>query len=250
MPTFKMSRKYKKGSSLDEAKLDSFYGSLEVFVNETKIDQTNIQTGGLTTASFNEVATVDPCLNFTPGHRIEVDAARTEHIADGQVGNVAVADGAITNLNREDYSSLGITSVPVVDLGAGFHELYSEQSHASGHLTRSYLMSTSIVSVGRPVLIQATMSHIAGTSRHFGLYAEDTSDSEVFILRNGTYIYHTQINGAVAGGLGSIFSEPMFIPDIIDYPPVGAVKYEIYIPGSSPSPDTGDTYFNLVVREL
>jgi len=52
MPTISITKTYSDGTVLTEADLDNFKDDVETFLNTTKIDQDNIQTGGVDAASL------------------------------------------------------------------------------------------------------------------------------------------------------------------------------------------------------
>lgn len=69
MPTLSVSKTYSDGNTLSASDLDTALGSVETFINSTKIDSTNIQTGGLAAANY----------------------------AAGSVGTAALASNAVTS---------------------------------------------------------------------------------------------------------------------------------------------------------
>jgi len=93
MPTLTITKTYSDGTVLTEADLDNFKNDVETFLNTTKIDQDNIQTGGVNAASLatDSVETVKiKALNVTTA-KLAAASVTSAKLASG-VGEV---DGII-----------------------------------------------------------------------------------------------------------------------------------------------------------
>jgi len=85
MPTLTITKTYSDGTVLTEADLDNIKDDVETFLNVTKIDQDNIQTGGVNAASLatNSVTTIKITdLNVT-----------TAKLANASVTSIKLASG-------------------------------------------------------------------------------------------------------------------------------------------------------------
>ena len=93
MPTLTITKTYADGSVLTEADLDNIKTDVENFLNTTKIDQDNIQTGGVNAASLatDSVETIKiKDLNVTTA-KIAANAVTSAKLASG----VGESDGII-----------------------------------------------------------------------------------------------------------------------------------------------------------
>jgi len=93
MPTLTITKTYSDGTVLTEADLDNFKDDVETFLNTTKIDQDNIQTGGVNAASLatDSVETVKiKALNVTTA-KLAANSVTSAKLASG----IGEADGII-----------------------------------------------------------------------------------------------------------------------------------------------------------
>lgn len=84
MPTFTMTKNWDDGQVLTESMLDDIKTSVETFLNTTKIDSDNIQTGGIVNASIaNSTLTVSKI-------NVAAAAANSTIVSDGSAASWAV----------------------------------------------------------------------------------------------------------------------------------------------------------------
>jgi len=85
MPTLSITKTYADGSVLTEADLDNIKDDIETFLNTTKIDQDNIQAGGVDAASLATDSVI--------AIKIQADAVTTVKILDANVTSAKLASG-------------------------------------------------------------------------------------------------------------------------------------------------------------
>jgi len=93
MPTLSITKTYSDGTVLTEADLDNIKNDVETFMNTTKLDQDNIQTGGILEANLatDSVTTIKiKDLNVTTA-KLANSSVTSEKLAPG----VGDADGII-----------------------------------------------------------------------------------------------------------------------------------------------------------
>lgn len=112
MPTLSITQSYADDTVLTAADLDSIVEDVETFLNTTKIDQDNIQTGGVSTANLaaNAVTTVKITdANVTTAKiadsnvttaKINDSAVTTAKINDSAVTTAKINDGAVTSIKQ------------------------------------------------------------------------------------------------------------------------------------------------------
>lgn len=88
MPTLSFTKNYAAAAVLTKAHLDAAFQSAETFFNSTKIDYTNIQTGGIATANYAALS-VDAAA-------LASDSVTTVKILDANVTTAKLASGAVT----------------------------------------------------------------------------------------------------------------------------------------------------------
>lgn len=88
MPTFVTTRNYQDGASLTQAELDAAFNSIETFVNTTKLDSTNLQSGAVGTS------------------QLAAAAVASTNIAANAVTTTLINDGAVTRSKLDSLEQI------------------------------------------------------------------------------------------------------------------------------------------------
>jgi hypothetical protein len=111
-----VTRNYSDANTLTEAQLDAAFDSLETWANTTKLDSTNIQTGGIATANYAALSVDAAALGAS--------AVTTSKINDLAVTTGKLAAGAVTRAKLDSVgqqvssstATFQTTSSSVIDL--------------------------------------------------------------------------------------------------------------------------------------
>lgn len=108
MPTLTITKNYDDGTVLTESQLDDIKTSIETFINTTKLDNANIQTGGLATANYatGSVDTAALASNAVTTVKITDSNVTTAKIADSNVTTAKIASGAVTTAKLDNNLNL------------------------------------------------------------------------------------------------------------------------------------------------
>lgn len=200
MPVLTITKTYVNGNILSASDLDSAYDSISTFLNTTKIDSTNVQTGGLTGANLAN-STVNT--SQLAAGAVTSSIIASSAVGSGQIGPLAVqtghlALGAVTNPTRAalgQVSSTGLNSVG-----------YSTSANAFSDITNMTLPS--LTTSGRPVLIIIYPNDpTLNGGGFFNINRSGvTAAGQLGIARNGTLISSSRIT--ISGGNTSGLSVP------------------------------------------
>lgn len=201
MPSISITKNWDDGAVLSESNLDDIKNSIETFLNTTKIDNANIQTGGIATA------------NYAAG---SVDAAA---IGSSAVTTAKINDGAVTQAKR-------------ASLGQQVSSSSSNFSTTSTSLTDVTNLSVSITTTGRPVFV-GVQSDGTGVESYWGSVATDSVTyvaARAAIIRGSTEVARAELattdgtssaSLTVTGPPGSLWC--------IDAPSAGTYTYKVRI---------------------
>lgn len=132
MPTFNGSETYSDGNALTKAQLTALVDSIEAFLNTTKLDSDNIQTGGISTANLADASVTAAKLasavagaGLTGGagtalsvvvddSTIEIDTD-TLRVKDSGITTAKINDDAVTAAKVEDNINLPGKTVKLND---------------------------------------------------------------------------------------------------------------------------------------
>lgn len=170
MPAITITKNWDDGFPLTEDQLDDIKESVETFFNVTKIDDTNVQAGGLSSVS------------------LATNAITTVKITDSNVTTSKIADAAITQ------AKLAATNTAISSSNSGSF------STSSSSLTDVTNLSVTITTLGRPVQIE-----LVPDSTSLGTTADVvavTSSAGFAFLRDSTVLGVERLFGATypAGG--------------------------------------------------
>jgi hypothetical protein len=104
MPTLSVTRSYADNTVLTEQMLDDAFDSLETFVNTTKLNSANIQTGGVAESNLATGSVTE--------NKLGAGAVTVNKIGDGAVTTAKIADANITTAKIADSN---VTTAKIAD---------------------------------------------------------------------------------------------------------------------------------------
>ncbi len=241
MPTLSVSKNYADGVDLTESQLDNSFDSIETFLNTTKIDGDNIQSGGVPAAALATGAVTTA--------KIDASAVTTAKIADlnvttGKINDLAVTTGKINDLavTTGKINTAAVTQAKLAartvttdgtDPGAG-GVVFSTSSGTFSTDSTSYTdvtnLSVTLTTLGRPVRL--FLDTADGTNESFLRAIVDTSASNPFakykLIRDSTDIKITDL--AMTSGSSSTSVQvvvPVGVIDHLDTPAAGTYVYKL-----------------------
>lgn len=260
MPAISISKTYADGDILFESDLDTIREDIETFLNVTKIDDDNIQDSGITASSKLVDATVTAAklaadsvtttkiadLNVTTAKindlavtaaKLGASAVETAKINDSAVTTAKINDGAVTQAKR---AALGQQISSTCDI-------FSTTSTSAVDVTN---LSITITTTGRPVFL--TLIKNDGVANPSTITVNDTDASAaatLYILRDSTEIYETNLVVAATGATSVQLTVPPGIINHIDIPAAGTYTYKVQAAVSS-GDNMGMAHMKLVAFEL
>ena len=272
MPTLTLSKAYDTGQILDASDLTTWLTEVEVLLNDTKLNDDNIQDGGITGSSKLADSSISSDRlaasaittakiadsGISDDTVINASAVTTDKIAADGVTTAKIADSAITTAVIPD-SSLSKAKVAFTDVG-------SEVDSAISTTTTEYTMtSVSITTNGRPVQLflspaqtttYSTLNAAAGVS---GMYvgtnitavSATTLTNLLYLYRDATplsYNSFTVIKETI--GAGNAASNFPYVVAYLDQPAAGTYIYTLKMLSNSASVTAKAGYFKIYAREL
>lgn len=157
MPVLTITKGWADGETLDESELDAIKDGIETFVNDTKLDATNLQDGAVTGSKIADTA--------VSSSKIAASAVSTAKIADGAVTTDKLADSSVTTAKINDEA---VTAAKIPDNGITGAKLESP-------ITGSHTFSS-----------QVNFSDKIGFGSSSQPELEKVSDRTVGVRRDGT----------------------------------------------------------------
>jgi len=243
MPTFTMTKNWDDGTVLTESQLDDIKSSVETFLNTTKLDGDNIQTGGIPTAALaNSCVTADKIATAVAGSGLTGGAGTALAVQ---------VDGSTIEINADTLrvKDAGITQAKLADRTVGTTAAAGgvARSDSSGTFTftsTSYtdvtnLAVASIVTTGRP--IRAFLIPDGGNPAEVG--SSNGGTITMKLLRDGAtnvgeILFHNTTETPPCGGF-------QWLDDV----PAGTYAYKIQVKGSA-AVAHGVKNVRLVVYEM
>lgn len=263
MPTFTMTKNYSDGNVLTEAMLDAMKSSTETFLNTTKIDGDNIQTGGVPTAAIADSAvTAAKIATAAIGDGLTGGAGTAIAIASSAAGDgLALASGVLsvnvddstieTNADTLRVKDSGITTAKINDNAvtqAKRAALGQQVSSSSGAFSTGATsptdvtnLSVSITTTGRPVFI----AMISGSTSTSAFLNPTNGTGNIYFLRDSTTIGKYACSDDATDAI-AMASTPFFI----DVPSSGTYTYKIQAAMSGAGGTIGVENFKLIAFEL
>lgn len=94
MPNLNITKNYSDDNELDSSMLDAGFDSVSTFINTTKLDSTNIQSGGIAESNIASNAVTES--------KIANSSVSTAKIADSAITTVKIADANVTTAKIAD----------------------------------------------------------------------------------------------------------------------------------------------------
>lgn len=233
MPAFTMTKTYNDGDVLNESDLDGMKSSTETFLNTTKIDSDNIQTGGIATANLADLAVTVA--------KLGAEAVETAKIKDLNVTAAKIATGVITQVKM---GSVG-----------------QQASASSGSVTAAYAtqaditnLTVTITTTGRPVMILCQHDGAGAGPAKFSIEITSGSSTQmgynIILQRGGSDLAQYQILMDANYTSGRIMV-PSSCIQYLDTPAAGTYTYKIQALRSGVATTSLNTVFTkLVAYEL
>jgi hypothetical protein len=241
VPTLNVTKTYEDGTILFQSDLDNIVDDITSFLNTTKIDNSNIQDGGidgslkLTTASVVESKIASAAVTTT---KIADSNVTTAKIADSNVTTAKIADANVTTVKIADSN---VTTAKIADSGITTAKLAFESvtnakrsapnifvSSTCGLFTTTSAtdvlvtnLSNTFATTGKPLVIQL-MSGIAAPDPILGgsYILNSGGFATVTIARNSTAVASFTIGSQATPPGCILFTETLA---------AGSYTYEIYV---------------------
>jgi hypothetical protein len=240
MPTFTGTKSYSDGNPLTEDQLDDLKGSIETFLNTTKIDGDNIQAGGIPAAALasNSVETAKINAGAVTTAKLADSAVTTAKITDANVtlakmaassvGTSQVVDGAITQAKRAART----VTTDGTDPGAGGVSISASSGVFDTAVAADVTnLSCVLTTLGGPVEIKL-ISDGSGSSAWAGIERDTASTSStgtVILYRDATEISRTTFlfSGSASSADWGMKAPPGTISHT-DTPAAGTYTYKVH----------------------
>lgn len=217
MPTLSITTTYSDNSILTEAHLDEITSGIETFLNDTKIDADNIQTGAITatcigtgaitaaklgTGSVETAKLADDAVTaakladsaVTDGDR----AVTTNHIRDSAVTTAKINDLAVTTAKLDasavttaKIAANNVTRAKLEAVGQQISSSCGDYTNGTGSLGDITNLSVSLTTTGRPVYIGLMPAD--GVNPGW-VGAASTGQMNIYFYRGATLLSDHQIN--------------------------------------------------------
>jgi len=158
MPTFTMTKTWADTEILNESDLDNIKDDTEAFLNTTKIDSDNIQTGGVNANSLASNAVITAKINAAAVTTAKLDTAAVttakitdDAVTDDKIDSATVPGFIFNNTTRDVVTSGTVVSPNVAISGASGN--FSTTAATFVDVTN---LSVTITTSGRPVQILLT----------------------------------------------------------------------------------------------
>ncbi len=215
-----ITKTYQDGDVLLAADLNHFKTDPETFLNDTKLNNDNIQDAGITGSTKLAQASVTTA-------KLATDAVTTAKIQDGSVTTAKILNNAVTTAKINDFS---ITRA-LRELIATVASTYSNSSTGT---TETTLGSVDITTTGRPIMIGTNhdaLSVDTFISAQTSTLTTIEHDLNLRIYRGATLVHesHMRFYDDLPDGTNRTFS--FYVPAgavwVIDTPTAGTYTYTL-----------------------
>lgn len=268
MPVLTVVKNYLDNTTLTQAELDQAFQSVETFINTTKLDSTNLQSGAVvaatlgassvTTAAIASKAVTATQLANDPtddtqravgSDHIKTSAVITSKIADSNVTTAKIADANVTQAKLQARATGTTVAAGGVAISASSGNFFT----TSGSWTDATNLSVTLTTTGRPVMV-CIISDGSGNPSALTSFQNPASNLTVSyfrILRGATEIYRTNITVDVSGNTPLQYEIDVPPSSIMTIDPVsaGTYTYKVQVEGLLGS-ETFVAYAKLVAFEL
>lgn len=208
MPTLTITKNWDDGTVLTESQLDDIKTSVETFINTTKIDTDNIQSGGIATTNYAAGSVDATALGTSSVTTVKINdaAVTTVKLLDANVtqaklaarvtGTSVAAGGIAVSASSASFSAAGATFTDVTNLSVTITTL--------GRPVKLSLQSDGLGSVSRLTTDgESTLQFVRGSTSLNQLYAGNSNFSppsssfqHTDLVAAGTYTYKVQVKQA------------------------------------------------------
>ena len=240
MASIDITRSYTDGEALLEPDLDAIQTDLTTFFNTTKVNDDNIQGGGIrasTKLASASISTAKLTDGTVTSAKIAASAITTAKIADGAVTAAKLADGAVTtakiatgSLVAADFADNAVTAAKrsncnLVVASSGITNPYSTTTTSEESVTNATL---SITTTGNPVFVGLNAPAVVSYIR--SRWRTSAGNQMVRIYRDSTKIMEMDLD-VVHNTAEPTFSTFVFHPAnsffVIDQPAAGTYTYTL-----------------------
>lgn len=272
MPTLTLSKTYDTGQILDAVDLDNWLTDLETLLNETKLNDANIQNAGITGSSkltdnsissdrlANNAVTTAKIADsgISDSTVINASAVTTDKLAADSVTTAKIADSNITTALIPD------NTLTKVKLAAVNGIAYDETSYDQTTTTEITGASINLTTTGRPVHLLITpestttfTNAVAGFASYAtvgvsNLVADTTIQAKLRLYRDSTLISEALLGMTrVVSYAGSGYGQVGFAISYLDATPAAATYTYSFKILSTDSDATIDVrFYKLSAREI
>lgn len=244
------------GQVLDKVDISDITDSLETFINVTKLDGDNLQTGGVPTAALaNAAVTADKLAAAVAGSGLAGGAgsALSVNVDDSTIeissDSLRVKDAGITTAKLLDAN---VTRAKLEALG---HQLSSSSgafSHNSAVLTDVTNLSVSITTTGRPIRFVLVSDNNGTNPSNIGATSSGTVGQCYFkAFRGATEIGYMLFGPNISTDPGTFSTFfPPGAAEFFDTPAAGTYTYKLQAASDGATSTVFVEYCKLLVYEL
>lgn len=216
MPTLTITKNYDDGTTLTESQLDDIKSSIETFVNTTKLNSDNIQTGGIATANY-AAASVDAAA-------IASSAVTTAKINDSAVTTAKINDSAVTTAKINDAA---VTQAKRAALGQQISSAIDFNTTSTSYVDVTNATVT-ITTTGRPVYLSLNAGAPATNTAWLAVtpHASNGGRMALKLVKDSTDVAEVEYQAGDAGGSTIKFGAPFVF---IDTPSAGTYTYKLQL---------------------
>lgn len=249
MPTFTMTKGWADTEPLTEAELDGIKNSVETFLNITKLDNSNIQTGGIATANLADACVTAAKLaaavagdGLTGGAGSALAVNPDNSTLEINTDAVRVKDGGITQAKLAARATGTTVAAGGVAISASCGA-FTISSTSFADVTN---LSVTITTTGRPVVLQLISDGNGTNDAAIEDNGTSTQLSRIKLLRGSTVIGTYQVKDATLQ-----VQAQMFAGGIAHLDPVAAGTYTYKLQARGGSTSTlSISYCKLVAYEV
>lgn len=194
MPNLSITKTYSNGNTLSETDLDNIKNSIETFINTTKLDNSNIQSGGIATSNIAAVAVDETKLAATvAGNGLSGSAGSPLAVnVDGTTITI-ITDTLQVAANGIAAAQIANATITTTQIAAG---TILGSNIAAATLTKSLdaAMATGSTVAAGGIAISSSSSSYTTTSSS----ASDVTNLNITITTTGRPVYLSLISGSTS----------------------------------------------------
>lgn len=228
MPTLSISTSYADGDVLFKSDLDDIKNGVQDFLNVTKIDSDNIQTGGVSSANIATGAVTATKIGASAVETAKINdsAVTTAKINDSAVTTAKINDSAVTTakINDSAVTTAKINTAAVTQAKLGSAN-YGVSTNSTGTFSTTSTSHTAVTNAsvtitpaaGRPVEVylqsdgSGNLSYLGATNN------SGISDQVSFLIKRGsTEIAREYLAAVYSSGAGFVHAIPVGSLRVLD----------------------------------